>query len=1216
MKTIIFLLAGLIVFFGSLDAAQLDQSPLIACAKTDKAPKMDGKLDDACWKAALWTSHFRPAGLGATVSVQTWMATTYTKDALYIGWNIIKKTTADKKPRKNNDFVFMFIHPDRAGDIYFEFICNSKSGTLEAKRTDYSWKGEWRGVATENKTGWSVEIMAPYKTMKVAPPKPGDVWGFNPGRKDPDNRKAYYMLWADIGQLHDLANYGRLLFVDELTMLRLKISGGYKQQPLYISPLSVGVPDGIRMPARKDREYPEVLNKSFENGMGGWNLRYSNRTYPDKSPAQISDSVSRSGKRSLCVTSTNDNSIIQVTTQSINPPSGRFEISARIKLENPKLRDGVNLFADTGSRKDIYGGERVLKSTMVDDTPGEDGWRRQAVRFELPKGCGFIKFGVEIVHYTGKVWIDDIKIRRCTGKNLENDGMWFWDARIPDPHGMAPRKRLFKMMEKNSPWIPRAQKYNDTLVAAAFARDKLKQLQRISVYNGKNYDPALRADMKNIHTLFELTARTFNDLYLNKKVANLKTKLDPALDELDKRVKQLDKKLAVATDAAIKTARARAGEWTAPTPPPARKRPRVRGDGSVDQLVFGSWGKIRYKQLGRGLDIWTYTSAVTPGKPPADKDGSLDWSIALKALKDVQEKGIPTLGLRTIIMSGGGGRTTPQPPSWVKKYGKSPDIYVGRWLNNWNPAVYELTTSLARDIATTLRGNDDILFYHYAWESSGPIDAAPDSSPSGIASLRRYIRKKHKTTAALNKAWGGDIKSFDAITSKLLNHPKVGQAFRYDYQMWRQDAYIDHLKSIYTTWKKHDPDTAVMAAHSNLFTRIDPTRIFETCDLLNCHTYLRFPDNLYLASSAPVAKKYLCKFENFWQYQEQSNRWGDERAQYAAVAKYLYRNALTGEVVQTWCFPYTSQAGWNWRQAQWCQTRNDYLTIRYSAAALPVARRRVERMQKSFFLGTRRDFADTLLVWPRTSWLQRPHVIKKLMPKLVFWLHGRGICFEYRTEERIASGAENLADYKLIILPNSAFLKEGVAEKLLQWTRAGGTLLTIGPAGLYNQYGKPDGKLMKETTGVAATTEETEWDFSAAPTNTTVIRKKTGKGEVAVVTIPFQDMLEDAETTKTVESIIRRAAPQFARSEGDALEFFRRIAPDGTRYLAVLNGNPDANADAEIIVRGEYRQVVDIDIPGGFPARITVKDNFTRFKLRLQPAGMTVLRLDSRAPRR
>jgi len=1163
------------------------ETPLIASVKTRVPPVLDGKLNDACWKRAVWTEDFFGRDSFVSAKRRIRLAVVHTQEAVYFGLQTSsRKKGAGAKPVY---FAFFFIRPDLKEKTYYEFVCSHKGMGFMMCHTDKSWHGKAEGKARLTSDGWSMEAKVPFKLIGRAAPKPGEVWGFSPGCKDPnDHGPTRYAVWADVEHVNDVENFGRLVFVEKIPP-RAALKKGKLDKRYYVPPL------------RATPSASNVRNGSFERGLYKWHVRFSERTYGKEAPAVVTEAVKRDGKQSVCITSTNPDSLIQIINRIPRLAGGRYEISCFLRLEKPSLRDGVNLFVSARSRADVRGAEIALKSTFVDDTPQKDGWRRQAIRFEVPPSGKSVQLGVEVIHYVGKVWVDDFRLTRCEGK-LENDGLWFWDARQPNDDGMAPRLRLFDMIEKKSPWVDRAQRYNDVLVEAAFARDRLGQLERAWVYNAAKPDESLRTRVARLYELFDKLDRSFVDLYVDKKADQLEAKIDPLLGELERRTKQLRAALDAALDAERRAAHSRAGDWPAPPPAPKRERYRVAPDGSVKQLVFGKWSKWRYYKLGRALDLWDHTS------------GTYDWNKALDILKQMQAVGIETIGLGTGIMCGGGQRC-PKPRWWRQKYGGNRAVVSksGR-LNLWHPAVLELHTSLVREIGQKLRGQPDILFYHYAWESSGPGELSPkETDPAksyGLASLQDYLKRKYGSIRELNKAWGGKLRSFREINTGLLKDPAVGAAFQYDYQLWRQDSYIEHCRAIYREWKKADPETPVLAAHSGLMSRIDPTRIFETADLVNHHGGWRLAGNLYLASTAPLEKKHLCKYENFWQYQEQANRWGDERAQYAAIAKYLYRNALTGEVLQTWCFPYTSQKGWNWRQAQWCQTRDDYLTLRYSASALPVAKRRVENLQHIFFLGARRDFSDFLVVWPRTSWLRDRRAVRNKLRDLVVWLHGKGLVFEYRNEQRISSGVENLDAFNAVLLPFAPYLKRGVDEKLLRWVRAGGALVTFGPAGVYDEYGRPSGRLMAETVGVVPVLKEGAWDFGEKFKDVAVIRRKVGKGSVAVVTLPLPEFFDNAAATGGFLRAIHEGSKQFARSDGDVFEFYRRIAPDGTRFLAVLNPNPDAPVTATVTLRGRFKRVLDVDVPGGLPAPIRVRGETTSFPLRLQPAGMTVLRMD------
>jgi len=1199
----------LIVFMSGAACADDLTEPLISCVRVEKGPTLDGDLDDACWKKALWTSHFHGfRGIGMPPA-DIWMGVLHTRDALYIGWDIIKHDKADIKTGDHKDFVFMFFAPDRESETFYEFTCGARGKLRESINFNYDWSGKWDATARLTKTGWSAEVMIPFKSLGIDTPKAGAIWGFNPMRKNPKHKRdGRYVVWAEIGDRQNVADYGLLKFVDKMPGLRMALRDNTLETPIYISPLSVTDPAGIRVPASDMSKSFQIKNYSFEDKLTGWSIRYSRRTFPDKLPYAITEKFSKHGGRSLRIDSINPHYPFDVSTKIIGIKAGRYEVSAFVKLENPHLRDGVNVYASTGGRSPILGGEFHLLSSMVDDTVLPDGWRRQAVRFETTGKTGPITFGVEVGNYVGAVWIDNVQVTKCEGEQLENDGLWFWDARIPEEDGMVPRRRLFAMMEKGSPWIARGQKYNDMLVEAAFVRDSLGQLQRLRVYGRMKPDAPMSARLDAIYKTYDRAAWVLNDLYLAKKESDIPLKLDPLLDDVSRRLKKLRGDIDGALDVAIRAARANVPGYALTKMPPPKKRYSLRADGSTDAIVFSFWSKYQYRTLGRALDIYDCIGVYAGVRPPKKEDGSLDWSTNLTVLEDLHKIGVETAAQPTFIMSGMGSRMA-LPRPWRKKYLKMPDVVIDKGLFNfYHPAVLKFHTDQARDIAEVMRGNDRVLLYNYAWESPGPPILEPSSSPSALASLHAYMKARYKTIGAANKVWSSTLKSFSQIDEKLLENKKTEAAFRYDYEMWRQDSYIDHAKAVYETWKKVDPAKPVLAAQSKVTRKIDPTRIFETCDLLEHHTAWSLAGNLYLASTAAVLNKYLCKYECTWQYQEGTNRWGDERAQYGAVAKYAYRNALFGGTFQNWCFPYTSQPGWMWRQAQLCQTRNDYLTLRYCAAALPVAKKRIERVQHLFFLGAKRDYADVLVLWPRTTWLHRQNV-KRDLKKIVLWLHRNGMMFEYRNEERIASGAENLDDYKTIIIPYAAYLKTGVSDKLIAWVRKGGNLAMIGAAGIYDKHGRPDGRLMKGTIGVVPALMAKGWDFGPKYRDVPVIYKKVGRGKVAVVATLFRYLLEYGKPGERFEEFLREGAPQLARSEGDVFEFYRRRAPDGTKYLAVLNNNPDADIESVITLNGEYGNVVDIDIPGGAPIKLETENGRSSFPLRLQASGMTVLQL-------
>jgi len=455
-----------------------ERAPAIACVRVEKRPTLDGALDDACWQKAAWTSAFHAMHGGALPPADIWMGVAHTSEALYIGWETMKHHGSAPESATQKDFVFMFLHPEPDSEVFFEFTCGAEGKIAESRCMQYEWKGRWRAKVRPTPKGWCAEIEIPFESLEVAAPKEGDLWGFNPMRKDPTRKDGRYVSWADIGDRQKTEDYGGLVFIGDLAKAKEDQRGDGLKPPFHLLPDAVAEAHRKRLKAQTAPAQFAVRNPSFEDGLKGWGWKYSARTYHEKSPVTLAGDVHWEGGASARIASVNPNSLIEIRQKIAKPPAGTYEVSAMIRLENPPQRDGVNLYVSAGTRVSIHGGEHGLCSTTVDDTPTRDGWRRQAIRFRVPESVPYVKVGVEVIHYAGKVWIDDFGIRRRRNEGVHNDGLWFWDAWNPSAKGNKARKRLYAMVEEGSPWVEKAQRYNDALVSAAFARDALHQRRR------------------------------------------------------------------------------------------------------------------------------------------------------------------------------------------------------------------------------------------------------------------------------------------------------------------------------------------------------------------------------------------------------------------------------------------------------------------------------------------------------------------------------------------------------------------------------------------------------------------------------------------------------------------------------------------------------------------------------------------------------------------
>jgi hypothetical protein len=179
--------------------------------RTEQAIAVDGKLDEAAWRRAEWTSLFvdihgdalpRPAH--RTRAKMLW-----DRKYFYVAarledphiWGT--KTVRNSRIYDDNDFE-VFIDPDGDGYYYYEFEMNALNTVWNLLLfkpyyqggggiIPYDLKGQLSGVWVKGTVNdpcdvdeyWTVEVAFPWSSLKVyagemaCPPKDGDTWRVN-----------------------------------------------------------------------------------------------------------------------------------------------------------------------------------------------------------------------------------------------------------------------------------------------------------------------------------------------------------------------------------------------------------------------------------------------------------------------------------------------------------------------------------------------------------------------------------------------------------------------------------------------------------------------------------------------------------------------------------------------------------------------------------------------------------------------------------------------------------------------------------------------------------------------------------------------------------------------------------------------------------------------------------------------------------------------------
>lgn len=173
MKNILFLLP--LCLFSFISFAQ---NPSYSASYSEKAPVVDGKLDDQVWKNIPWSSNFRTRVTNTNPKAPTFFKVLYTNEALYIGAKCIE-TQLDKMKKENNytefwlyDVIEIFLLP--FNNEMQHFIC-SVSGSMNEEipvQTAARTKRQtaWLAKASKgNKDEWYIEFCIPLYLLGKAP---------------------------------------------------------------------------------------------------------------------------------------------------------------------------------------------------------------------------------------------------------------------------------------------------------------------------------------------------------------------------------------------------------------------------------------------------------------------------------------------------------------------------------------------------------------------------------------------------------------------------------------------------------------------------------------------------------------------------------------------------------------------------------------------------------------------------------------------------------------------------------------------------------------------------------------------------------------------------------------------------------------------------------------------------------------------------------------
>ena len=189
-------------------AARSEDLPVLQAVRINKAPVIDGALNDSVWLSGIPFSRFTQKNPDeyAAPTQKTEVSILYDNIALYIGARMFDTAPDSIDVRlmrrdgdAETDFIAVYLDPFHNHRSGYYFGVNSAGTCLDGVRyndtwADDSWDGVWEGVSRRDSLGWSAEFRIPFSQIRFANQHPL-VWGINfkrwIGRRNEENMLSF-----------------------------------------------------------------------------------------------------------------------------------------------------------------------------------------------------------------------------------------------------------------------------------------------------------------------------------------------------------------------------------------------------------------------------------------------------------------------------------------------------------------------------------------------------------------------------------------------------------------------------------------------------------------------------------------------------------------------------------------------------------------------------------------------------------------------------------------------------------------------------------------------------------------------------------------------------------------------------------------------------------------------------------------------------------------
>ena len=604
-------------------------------------------------------------------------------------------------------------------------------------------------------------------------------------------------------------------------------------------------------------------------------------------------------------------------------------------------------------------------------------------------------------------------------------------------------------------------------------------------------------------------------------------------------------------------------------------------------------------------------------------------------------------------------------PSWfVQQHRDDDDVWMklaggkvlrpdgGEWaqVNVWNPSVQEYINDYCQAQARLLRNDPFFVCYDYTAEPH-PWGSQPPDPPgqpqysgynqSAVEAFRDWLHRKFADIGALNSSWQTHYSSFEAIDAPpdpYVSVPARASGLSYEFERFRCEGHTRFWRLAYDGYRQFDRGKPVVA-NAGMYMSGWPVEGLDTwqlqkagvADWIDMHMnnfWPNLPEQIYLYSLCRLTGKVPVQFEYIWTFPRPEPFDDSNESDFRAVCQAsIWRNLVWGKKVFVFF-----DAAYNWPAYHNAFLDGDlgYSILRPSICVLPVMKRKALRFN-DLLVTTEVSSPSSIVLQPSASiWNSPPlHPNKSFSYHTVIagqkvhpLLFSKNYPFLYVPEEAVLDDGYPLKAHRVIILPEAPYLPAALTDRLLEWVRRGGTLISLGPPGIWDQYGQQDGRLMRTVFGPCEIEDQQpghwQWSLKLLDASMRVetvhdeqgrmlaARARYGKGTFLVSTSGYEDSQRKRVFYQTLD---RTLGPRPATCVSDSFELVLREDSQRRQYLFVLNPHARDIRQDQIVLRGKYRECVDLGVGSGVPIALRTANNETRFSARLYPGEGTVIAL-------